>query len=206
MTNFLFIDAENMYLSESELLYLNIIYKIDKIFIYFDMEKNNLFQHYSDWTFKYECYFVNVPSYGGKNSVDLQISIDILEHIFLDKNLKSIIIASNDRDFLPICKKIIGYKKKMIIVGSKFLCKDIIDLVDSFVLVDHIPMDLKIILLCFLYMRKNNLSISQIKKLIKKMNKKKNIQEFSKLDQTILKWHTVFDITENNDVILKYNF
>ena len=53
MSSYLIIDAENIRICEEDLIYLIIKYKVDKIIIYFDMEKNNISHSYSDWSFKF---------------------------------------------------------------------------------------------------------------------------------------------------------
>lgn len=205
MSTLLFIDAENIHLSESELLYLMIIYKITKIFIYFDMDKNNLIQHYCDWTFKYECFFINVPAIGGKNSADLQISIDILESVYLYKNVKTILLASNDRDFLPICSKIHHYHKTFIIIAQKRVYEAIQRLVNECIYLQSIPSDVKIVLLCFLYTRQPTLTISAIKRFVKKINKKKEMEHFGNLEDTVRNCASLFEL-QDNVVRIRYEF
>lgn len=200
----LFIDAENMRLYENELLYLKILYNIDEIFIYCDLERNNIFQHYFDWIKKYKCFFINVSSIGGKNSVDLQISLDIFEKIFKNKKLHTILLASNDKDFYPICNKLLNYKKNIILIVQKHLCKQIQSIVTGFVYLDDISIDLKTILLCFLYIRKNKIQLLNLKKLLKKINKKKII-DYPNLASNLCLWNKIFDVNLD-EINLKYNF
>jgi hypothetical protein len=203
MSSYLIIDAENIKVCEEDLIFLKIKYGIDEIIIYFDMEKNNISTHYNDWIFKYSCHMIHVESIGGKNSVDLQISIDLTEWCIKNKNIKTIILASNDRDFYPLCHKLKTLQKKMVIVAFQKINETLATIIDSFELIGNIPIDLQIILHCFLIENKTILTLSYLKKLLKKINKKKKMDDYNHLiDNISSKWNNIFDIEENN-IILK---
>ena len=204
MSSYLIIDAENIRICEEDLIYLIIKYGIDKIIIYFDMEKNNISSHYVDWSFKYNCYLVHVESIGGKNSVDLQISIDLTELCIRNKEIKTILLASNDRDFFPLCKKVKMLQKKVVIIAFQRVNEMMASIIDDFELIGTHSLDLQIILHCFLLENKTMLSIHFIKKLLKKINKKKRMQDYPNLFENFsLKWNNIFNVVDNN-IILKY--
>jgi hypothetical protein len=197
MSSILVIDAENIHLKEEELVYIKFFYNIEKIYIYFDMEKNNISQHYIDWIYKYNTFLLNVPSIGGKNSVDLQITIDITEQSILNKNLKNVILASNDRDFFPLCLLLKKYNKKIIIVAYNEICKNILNHIDYKIILNDISIDLKIVLFCFILCNQNNLSIQNLKKIIKKLNKKKKMKNYNQLLENIILWNDIFLVIDN---------
>lgn len=205
MSSCLFIDAENIRITEEDLLYILMECPIHIIFIYFDMEKNNLSQHYIDWIYKYNCFLINVPSIGGKNSVDLQMSIDITEWAIKEREMKNIIIASNDRDFYPLCATLKKYKKNITIIAYQKISEFITPLIDSSILLFDIPSDIKIIIHCFLLERKSVLSFTYIKKLLKKINKKKKMQDFKNLMVTLGQFENIFTINDH-DIKLSYSW
>lgn len=202
MSSYLIIDAENIRICEEDLIYLIIKYKVDKIIIYFDMEKNNISHNYSDWSFKYNCYLVHVPSIGGKNSVDLQISIDLTEWCITQKEIKNIILASNDRDFLPLCIKLKSWDKRIIIVAFQKINDTLRNVIDDFELIGNSSVDLNIILHCFLLENKNLISIVELKKLLKKINKKKKMQDYGNFIENLKsKWNNIFEVCDNNIIL-----
>lgn len=202
MSSYLIIDAENIRICEEDLIYFIIKYKVDKIIIYFDMEKNNISHSYSDWSFKYNCYLVHVPSIGGKNSVDLQISIDLTEWCITRKEIQSIVLASNDRDFLPLCIKLKNWNKRIIIVAFQKINDTLQHVIDDFELIGNSSVDLNIILHCFLLENKNLISIVDLKKLLKKINKKKKMQDYANfIDNLKSKWNNIFQVSDNNIIL-----
>lgn len=178
MSSFLIIDAENLKISEEELLILLSYFpKIEKILIYCDMEKNNILQHYQDWCLKYPCFMIHVPTLGGKNSVDLQISLDMMEYCLAKKKeILHFIMASHDRDFFPLFAKLKFYGKSVSLVVHKEPAFYPLDLVQECLVLKDIPLLVKNVMKCFLLERDRTLSISKIKKNLKKLNLKKNVR------------------------------
>lgn len=201
---YLIIDAENIRIHEEELIYLIIRYHIDTIFVYFDMEKNNIAQHYSDWLFKYPCFLVHVPSIGGKNSVDLQISIDITEWCVRKKEITTIVLASNDRDFFPLCQKLHSLRRRLCLVAQDKINDALLAVIQCHEYLSQIPIDLTILIHCFILEQKNKLTIPQIKRMLKKINKKKKMLDYPQLLMHLTDdWNDIFKVEDIN-VTLRY--
>lgn len=199
----LYIDAENIRIREYHLIYIMILYNISKIFVYSDMNKNNLCQHYIDWCFKYNCFLIHVPSIKGKNSVDMQMTIDITEYC-LNNNNNNILIASNDRDFTPLCLFLKSKNNHVILIAYDKLDDTIIDIVDDYHLINIIPIDLYFIIQCFIIKFTNQMTISQIKKLLKKFNKKKKMKYYTQILFMIQNhYNNIFKLENKTTVILK---
>jgi hypothetical protein len=204
MSSYLIIDAENIRIHEEELIYLIIRYQIDVIFVYFDMEKNNIAQHYADWLFKYPCFLVHVPSIGGKNSVDLQISIDVTEWCVRKKEITTIVLASNDRDFFPLCQKMQSLHRRLCLVAQDKINDTLLEVVQCYECLSKIPIDLTILIHCFLLEHKMTLTIPQIKRMLKKINKKKKMLDYPQLcTHLTTDWKDIFDV-DGIHVTLRY--
>jgi hypothetical protein len=149
-TSLLVIDAENIRIREEELLIIKTLHRIDKILIYLDMQKNNICQHYMSWIYKYNAFFIHVPSLTNKNSVDLKISIDMTEMAIKQHRLKKIFIASNDKDFIPLYLFLKKYKKKVYIIAYNEACKDICKYIKNLIILTQFDRELKTIISFFL--------------------------------------------------------
>lgn len=204
MSSLLVIDAENIRLSEEELIYLSVHHSIDKIIIYSDMSKNNICKNYADWTFKYNhCYMVHVPSIGGKNSVDLQIAVDVIEIAICDRSIKEFLIASNDRDFLPLCKKLVVFQKKVSMIVYESINPVLETFVYKTIFLKHIDSDIKILIKCFILERSFILPTYSIKKIIKKLNLKKKISFYNDIEAYIRSnCNSFFSMDVDKNVIL----
>jgi len=205
MSSYLVIDAENIRIHEEELIYLIIRYQIDVIFVYFDMEKNNIAQHYTDWLFKYPCSLVHVASIGGKNSVDLQISIDVTEWCVRKKEITTVVLASNDRDFFPLCQKLHSLHRRLCLVAHDKINDTLLSVVQCHECLSKIPIDLTILIHCFLLEHKKTLNIPHIKRMLKKINKKKKMLEYSQLYTHICTdWKDIFEV-DGIQITLRYS-
>jgi hypothetical protein len=205
--NLLVIDAENIKLTEMDLVYIGCIYPIDEILIYFDMSKNNISSSYIDWSFKYtNCNLIDVPSINGKNSVDLQITIDVFEKITINKKIKNILIASNDRDFYPLCKKCKDRNIDITMIVYSKIHSMLYEFIKDVIILHHISTDERILLKCFIMERSQSMTLSGIKKMIKKLNSKKILSNYQDLHNIILNTCQSTIFYQNGNYILKYKF
>jgi hypothetical protein len=177
MPSILFIDAENIRLSDTDREILCARYPIDKILIYGNLEKNNILKHYQHWAMNLgNCFMIHVPSVNGKNSVDLQISVDMMEMYFCG-DLSGAVLVSHDRDFLPVCRKLHGYGLGVVLVCQR-LNNGVFDTFTT-VCLDDIDPDLRIVIYCFLFEGKASLDLVYLNRLLKKLNKRKKMRDFA---------------------------
>lgn len=179
MPSVLFIDAENIRLSDIDRDILCTLHPVDRILIYGNLEKNNILKHYQHWVMDLEdCSLVHVPSVNGKNSVDLQISVDMME-MYFSGGMTGAVLVSHDRDFLPVCRKLYGYGLGVVLVCQRSHNASF----DAFttVCLDDIDPDLRIVIYCFLFERTASMELVYLNRLLKKLNKKKKMRDFAGL-------------------------
>lgn len=179
MLSVLFIDAENIRLSDTDRDILSTRHPVDRILIYGNLEKNNILKHYQHWVMDLEdCSMIHVPSVNGKNSVDLQISVDMME-MYFSGGMTNAVLVSNDRDFLPVCRKLRGYGVDVVLVCQRRNNASF----DSFttVCLDDFDPDLRIVIYCFLFEGAATMELVYLNRLLKKLNKRKKMRDFGGL-------------------------
>jgi uncharacterized LabA/DUF88 family protein len=77
-----------------------------------DLKGNNSQTHIQSIGFSTHHVFNN-----GKNSSDIQIVVDVLEDVYRNKDLEMVVLISNDKDFIPLVKKIKREAKKICLIN-----------------------------------------------------------------------------------------
>ncbi|NDE13761.1 NYN domain-containing protein [bacterium] len=193
MSRVLFIDAENIRLSDTDRDILCSLYPVDRILIYGNLEKNNILKHYQHWVMDLEdCWMIHVPSINGKNSVDLQISVDMME-MYFSHGMTDAVLVSHDRDFLPVCSKLRGYGLDVVIVCQRQQ-NTVFDAFTTVCLNDIDP-DLRIVIYCFLFERTASMELVYLNRLLKKINKRKKMRDLTALRTNLeTAWRNYFTL------------
>jgi len=131
MQEILLIDGENFQVSE------NIM---DKVFkkhtpriknLYADFSEEGIINFWSNRVYKYGLEQKQTLKIHGKGSVDANLMLDALEYSINNKNIKRIILCGNDKDYIPLCKKLRDYDVETYVYGNGY--SNIIHFCDNFV-------------------------------------------------------------------------
>lgn len=112
-----YIDGENLNIDfiKTNLIKLNSKYNINQKKIYYPVTKN--IEKINKLLIENIIQPIICLKYGSKkNSIDIQICIDIMEDILLDSSLDGIILFSSDSDFSPLLRKLKIMNKFVIVV------------------------------------------------------------------------------------------
>jgi hypothetical protein len=108
-----------------------------------------------------------------KNSIDIQMAIDLIE-MSITTDEERFVIASHDRDFIPVFSRLREYGKHVSVIGNDEVSTRVVSCVDEVFFTSTIHDHLKICLRAFLIKdKKNRLSLTEFKKNIKKINGRK---------------------------------
>lgn len=174
MSTVLFVDAENIKLEEEDFMFLKHRFSISEAFLYTSPAQTPTYKKYNQ---ALNIQIKEVMTSTGKNSVDIQIAVDILETLFSGA-VERFLVASHDRDFLPVFQKLRLFNKRVIAITSKGLSVKLQPHVDDVFQLSSIDNRFRIIAKA-LYMRHNRgrLSLTELKKNIKTMNRRKELGE-----------------------------
>ena len=134
----LLIDAENFQVSE------NILDKIIKNHsiriknIYADFSEEQIIRFWNSKILKFGLNQIQTLKIKGKGSVDATLMLDALE-ISFNHNLNKVIICGNDKDYIPLCKKLREYDIETHVYGYGY--SSISHFCDSFVDVSKLKED-----------------------------------------------------------------
>lgn len=168
----LYVDGENIKLDEGDFMFLQQRFHIDVVYVYTNPKMTFL-------TLFTPIKIIEVTASPGKNSVDIQIAVDVIESLYTSE-ISHYIIASHDRDFIPLYKKIQGAGRKITVVGHENISETIKENVDDICCMSkEIDTKLKVLLKAFLIQKtkRSYLSLTELKKNIKKMNARKQLTE-----------------------------
>jgi len=196
MSTVVFVDAENIRLNAEDLLFLWFTYKVDVFRIY---TTSSLANHYQNLCLPVHCRLmimdVSRSSRALKNSIDIHLSIDVIQSVF-SESLDRYIIASHDRDFLPLYHTLKSHGKRVVALGLYSLPDSVCKTVDEVILLSKNDVILISLLRAFLLRRRSYLSLSELKKNLKRLHARREIGSvFRDLIGTIrLSYPHVFDI------------
>ena len=123
------IDAENFQASDEVL---------EKIFdtnsariknLYADFSEESIIKFWSDKIFKFGLEQKQTLKIQGKGSVDACLMLDALEYCF-NQSIKKVVICGNDKDYIPLCKKLREYNIETHVYGIGY--SNIIHFCDNF--------------------------------------------------------------------------
>ena len=92
--------------------------RIIKIVAYCNFDNEDLYNSYHQT--RLQAYGIDTihTSNKGKNFADLQITIDVLNNMYLNKNIDEFIIMSNDKDMTPLLNTIKVNKRKVTLITA----------------------------------------------------------------------------------------
>lgn len=169
MASVLYVDAENIKLYEEDFMFLRNKYDIQQIFIYTNHEQASSCSPTYHPTLPITTCWVSTQS--KKNSLDICMSIDIIESVF-HHSYAHYLVASHDRDYLSLYKKLETYQKKVTVIGYQPLSPQL-HMIHTEILGQMDPV-LRVLLKAFLVQhRRDYLSVTELRKNIKKLNLRK---------------------------------
>jgi len=123
------IDAENFQANDEvlEKIFENNIARIKNL--YADFSEESIINFWSDKIFKFGLEQKQTLKIQGKGSVDACLMLDALEYCFNQK-IKKVIICGNDKDYIPLCKKLREYNIETHVYGIGY--SNIIHFCDTF--------------------------------------------------------------------------
>jgi len=86
---------------------------------YCNFEKNKLFQASHQTALQSFGIQTRHTSNNGKNSADLELTVDALKTLYKNSNIEVFVIISNDRDNIPLIKTIKGENKIAYVISTK---------------------------------------------------------------------------------------
>ena len=126
----LLIDAENFQVSENILDEIIKNHSIRIKNIYADFSEEQIIRFWNSKILKFGLNQIQTLKIKGKGSVDATLMLDALE-ISLNHNLNKVIICGNDKDYIPLCKKLREYDIETHVYGYGY--SSISHFCDSFV-------------------------------------------------------------------------
>lgn len=129
MQEILLIDGENFQVNEKIM---------DKIFkkhspriknLYADFSEEGIINFWSNKVYKYGLEQKQTLKIHGKGSVDANLMLDALEYS-INNNVNRIIICGNDKDYIPLCKKLRDYNVETYVYGNGY--SNIVHFCDNF--------------------------------------------------------------------------
>ena len=202
----LLIDAENFQVSENILDEIIKNHSIRIKNIYADFSEDQIIRFWNPKILKFGLNQIQTLKIRGKGSVDATLMLDALE-LSLNHNLNKVIICGNDKDYIPLCKKLREYDIETHVYGYGY--SSISHFCDSFIDVSKLKLkeDDKKILKFFEKTKK--IRIGKLKQTIRKNKKllylcKKNLC-FNKLDKSLVKQfpNTFVHYNSKNGCIIK---
>ena len=123
------IDAENFQASDDvlEKIFENNTARIKNL--YADFSEESIINFWSDKIFKFGLEQKQTLKIQGKGSVDACLMLDALEYCF-NQNIKKVVICGNDKDYIPLCKKLRVYNIETHVYGIGY--SNIIHFCDNF--------------------------------------------------------------------------
>jgi len=166
----LFVDAENINLMEEDLFYIVYRFGLSDVRVY---TTPDVAHKYATFHTCLHLSVVEVRTERGKNSIDIQMAIDIIE-MSIATDEERFVIASHDRDFIPVFSRLREYGKHVSVIGNDEVSARVVSCVDEVFLTSAIHDHLKVFLKAFLVKdKKNRLSLTEFKKNIKKIKGRK---------------------------------
>jgi uncharacterized LabA/DUF88 family protein len=126
----LLIDAENFQVSENILDEIIKNHSIRIKNIYADFSEDQIIRFWNSKILKFGLNQIQTLKIRGKGSVDATLMLDALE-LSLNHNLNKVIICGNDKDYIPLCKKLREYDIETHVYGYGY--SSISHFCDSFV-------------------------------------------------------------------------
>ena len=129
MQEILLIDGENFQVNEKIM---------DEIFkkhspriknLYADFSEEGIINFWSNKVYKYGLEQKQTLKIHGKGSVDANLMLDALEYS-INNNVNRIIICGNDKDYIPLCKKLRDYNVETYVYGNGY--SNIVHFCDNF--------------------------------------------------------------------------
>jgi len=123
------IDAENFQANDEvlEKIFENNTARIKNL--YADFSEESIINFWSDKVFKFGLEQKQTLKIQGKGSVDACLMLDALEYCFNQK-IKKVIVCGNDKDYIPLCKKLREYNIETHVYGIGY--SNIIHFCDTF--------------------------------------------------------------------------
>ena len=126
----LLIDAENFQVSENILDEIIKNHSIRIKNIYADFSEDQIIRFWNPKILKFGLNQIQTLKIRGKGSVDATLMLDALE-LSLNHNLNKVIICGNDKDYIPLCKKLREYDIETHVYGYGY--SSISHFCDSFI-------------------------------------------------------------------------
>lgn len=129
MQEILLIDGENFQVNEKIMdeIFKNHSPRIKNL--YADFSEEGIINFWSNKVYKYGLEQKQTLKIHGKGSVDANLMLDALEYS-INNNVNRIVICGNDKDYIPLCKKLRDYNVETYVYGNGY--SNIVHFCDNF--------------------------------------------------------------------------